>query len=151
MATIVALLLAGLVLLALETVLPGLIAGLAGLVCLAAGIVLAYRDFGFAHGNLALIGVTAALIAGFFVWLRLFPRSRLGRRFVSDRQIGGLGNERPDLVGRTGTALTHLRPSGIASIDGRRVDVVTEGSMVERGTPIRVVAVEGLRVVVRST
>lgn len=150
MATIVALLVAGLVLLALESVLPGLIAGIAGLLCLAAGVVLAYHDLGFVAGNLTLVVAFGSVVAGFFVWLRFFPASRLGRRFVSDRQIGGLGNERPDLVGQTGTALTNLRPSGTALIGGRRVDVVTEGSMVTPGTTIRVIAVEGLRVVVRA-
>jgi len=30
------------------------------------------------------------------------------------------------------------------------VDVVTEGGMIERGTAVRVIAVEGLRVVVRA-
>jgi len=41
-----------------------------------------------------------------------------------------------------------LRPAGMALINGRRVDVVTEGAMIERDTPVRVVAVEGMRVVV---
>ena len=53
------------------------------------------------------------------------------------------------LNGRDGQALTQLRPSGTALIDGRRVDVVTEGGIVERGSSIRVVHVEGNRVVVR--
>jgi membrane-bound serine protease (ClpP class) len=43
-----------------------------------------------------------------------------------------------------------LRPSGNAAIGDRRVDVVTEGTMIDKGTPIRVVAVEGSRVVVRE-
>lgn len=126
-----------------------MIAGIAGLACLAAGVVLAYRDLGLAGGNVTLVLALGALVAGFFVWLRFFPQSRFGRRFVSDRQIGDLGNEQPDLVGLTGTALTNLRPSGTATLGGRRVDVVTEGAMVARGAPVRVIAVEGLRVVVR--
>jgi membrane-bound serine protease (ClpP class) len=47
-------------------------------------------------------------------------------------------------------AQSNLRPSGLALIDGKRIDVVTEGPMIERGTPVKVVAVEGMRVVVRS-
>ena len=41
-----------------------------------------------------------------------------------------------------------LRPAGIASIDGRRVDVLTEGEFIAQGTPIRVVRVEGARIFV---
>jgi len=43
-----------------------------------------------------------------------------------------------------------LRPSGTAVINGKRIDVVTEGPFVERGSPIKVVEVEGARVVVRA-
>jgi membrane-bound serine protease (ClpP class) len=52
------------------------------------------------------------------------------------------------LHGRTGTAVSYLRPAGIASIDGRRVDVLTEGEFIAQGTPIRVVRVEGARIFV---
>lgn len=53
-----------------------------------------------------------------------------------------------DLRGKAGTAVTYLRPSGIASIGGRRVDVLTEGEFIAQGTSIRVVRVEGARVFV---
>jgi membrane-bound serine protease (ClpP class) len=43
-----------------------------------------------------------------------------------------------------------LRPSGTANINGQRVDVVTEGGLIERGTAVKVVAVEGSRIVVRA-
>jgi len=54
------------------------------------------------------------------------------------------------LLDQTGTALSALRPAGTAVINGKRVDVVTEGQMIDPGTPVRVVAVEGMRVVVRQ-
>ena len=47
-------------------------------------------------------------------------------------------------------AYTNLRPSGKATIGDERVDVVTEGTMIDKDTPIRVIAVEGKRVVVRE-
>jgi membrane-bound serine protease (ClpP class) len=49
----------------------------------------------------------------------------------------------------TGIALTDLRPSGIATIDGERVDVVTEGEHISEGESIEVVLDEGYRHVVR--
>lgn len=151
MAPVVILLLAGLLLLALEIILPGLVAGIAGLVCLGAGVMLAYRDFGAVGGHATFALTGTVLVVGFFAWLRFFPGSALGRRFVSQGAVGDIGTERPELVDQSGTALTNLRPSGTALIGGRRVDVVTEGPMVERGSPVQVVAVEGIRVVVRKT
>jgi membrane-bound serine protease (ClpP class) len=150
MALVLILLAAGLLLLALETVLPGMIAGVAGLVCLLAGVVLAYQELGVVAGNTALIGVVGLLGVGVLLWFRFFPGSRLGQRFVSKGTVGEIRAEQPELLHKTGTALTNLRPSGTALIGGRRIDVVTEGAMVERGSPVRVVAIEGMRVVVRA-
>jgi membrane-bound serine protease (ClpP class) len=47
--------------------------------------------------------------------------------------------------------VTELRPAGVVAIDGRRIDVVTGGELVPRGTPVTVVKVEGNRIVVRAT
>ena len=45
-------------------------------------------------------------------------------------------------------SLTPLRPSGFVRIDGRRVDVQTQGDWVARGVDVQVIAVEGTRVLV---
>lgn len=151
MATVLTLLIAGAVLLLLETVLPGMVAGIVGFGCLVAGVILAYFTFEPRVANLILLGVIAGLIAGFFAWVKYFPDSRMAQVFVSRGVVGEIRAERPELLHQTGTAHTALRPSGTALINGRRVDVVSEGAHVAPGTPLRVVAVEGLRVVVRAT
>jgi membrane-bound serine protease (ClpP class) len=150
MELVLTLLVVGAALLIAESVLPGMIAGIAGVCCLVAGVVEGYVKFGARTGNLILFGVLAGLAAGFWLWVKYFPQSRLARMFISDKVVGEIGTERPELLEQTGTALTPLRPAGTAIIDGKRVDVVTEGQMIERGTPVRVLAVEGLRVVVRE-
>ena len=150
METVVALLVVGTALVLLETVLPGMIAGLIGFGCLVAGVILAYVDFGPRAGNWVFFGVATVLTALTVVWVRFFPNSRLGQMFVTRRTVGNLGVEQPQLLHQEGKALTTLRPSGTALINGKRVDVVTEGVLLERGTPLRVIAVEGLRVVVRA-
>jgi CheY-like chemotaxis protein len=58
--------------------------------------------------------------------------------------------EMGELLHRTGVTITRLRPSGTAFINGKRTDVVTEGGPVDRGASIKVVAVEGPRVIVRE-
>lgn len=54
------------------------------------------------------------------------------------------------LAGKTGTSVTVLRPAGLVEIGGNKVDVVTEGEMIEAGTPVQVLRVDGNRVVVRA-
>lgn len=52
------------------------------------------------------------------------------------------------LIGQHGKSLTPLRPAGAAQIGARRVDVVTEGKFVASDTPVKVIQVEGNRVIV---
>lgn len=150
MTLIITLLILGAVLLFLETLLPGMIAGILGFICLLAAVILGYRDFGYQTGSLILVGVLLGLIIGTWCWLKFFPESRVARRFISRGSVGELGVDKPELLNRTGVTLTRLRPSGVATIDGQRVDVVTEGGLIERGVAIKVVAIEGSRIVVRE-
>ena len=150
MVLIISLLVLGAILLFLETLLPGLIAGILGFVCLIAAVILGYRDYGFQIGSFILAGVLVGLMIGTWCWLKFFPESRLAKRFISHAAVGELGVDKPELLHGKGVALTQVRPSGTANINGQRVDVVTEGGLIERGAEIKVVAVEGTRIVVRQ-
>ncbi len=55
-----------------------------------------------------------------------------------------------NLVGQTGIAMTLLRPSGKAEINGHLVDVMSEGSFIPEGSLVEVVQCSGNRVVVRK-
>ena len=144
------LLIVGAVLVFLETMLPGLVAGIIGAGCIITGVVLSYTRFDVATGNLTLMITLAGLIVGAAVYLRFFPTSRIAQVFVSRRQVGNLEVDRSSLLYQTGMACTTLRPSGVAIIAGQRVDVVAEGPLVEKGEAVKVIAVEGARVVVRQ-
>lgn len=150
MVLIITLLALGASLMFLETLLPGLIAGVIGFLCLVAAVVLGYQDHGVRAGNLILGGVLMGWVIGVLCWLKFFPGSRIARLFISRGTVGELGVARPELLNCTGVALTQLRPSGIAFINGTRVDVATEGTLLVPGAVIKVMAVEGARVVVRE-
>lgn len=151
-ATVATLLIVGALLLFAEVFLPGMIAGSIGMVCIGIGVVLSFFYFGASVGLVVSLGALIGLGIGTVLWFKYFPDTRIAKKFISDGAIGGGGvaDERQALVDRTGVAATDLRPSGTAKIDGRRVDVVTEGQMIDKDTPVKVVAVEGLRVVVRA-
>jgi membrane-bound serine protease (ClpP class) len=91
-----------------------------------------------------------------FLGLKYFPRTFIGKRLILsdsfDRDRGYASYTSASyegLVGSEGRAKTTLRPSGVAEIDGRKHSVVTAGEFIEQGAPVRVVRVEGSRVVVR--
>lgn len=150
MGVVALLVVAGLLLLFLETILPGLIAGSIGMLLLIAAVAYAYLEISLRAGNATLLIVVTALIAGTVLWIKFFPDSAVARLFVSKGAIGHIGAERPELLDQTGVAFTDLRPAGTALINGKRVDVVTEGGFIQKGATLKVIEVEGMRVVVRA-
>ncbi len=154
----------GLVLLALEMfVVPGFgLTGLLGIAALVAGLGLSLVGAGAtwaavvtAAGRVAVSLLLA--LAGALALFRLLPRLPVGRRMVLTTELqareGFASATEADrrLVGKHGTAVSPLRPAGIALIEGARVDVVSDGEFIEAGTPIEVVRVDGNRVVVRRS
>ena len=149
MVVIALLIAAGLFLLFLETILPGLIAGAIGLLLLAFAVGYAYLEIGLRAGNLTLFLVCFLLILAMILWIKYFPDSAVARLFVSTSTVGNIEAGKPELLDQAGIAFTDLRPAGTALINGKRVDVVTEGGFVMKDTPVKVIEVEGMRVVVR--
>ena len=150
MSIIVTLLVVGSLLLLAEIFIPGMIAGIFGSICFLIAITVAYQKYDAPTSHYLAFGIIALAGIEFIAWLRFFPDSKLAGRFVSKGAIGDLGNERPDLIGQKGITLTELRPSGAVRLEsGAKVDVVSEGNMIERDTRVGVIDVEGLRVVVR--
>ena len=96
--------------------------------------------------------MTLAILVAFFLYL---PRSGVWKRLGQPlRQTALAGYVSADdytaFLGRFGTAVTLLRPSGTAEIDGVRLSVVSEGDFIPQGTQVQVVMVQGSRVVVRG-
>jgi membrane-bound serine protease (ClpP class) len=127
------------------------IAGGFGVIALAAAIVLSF-GIGIFFGAVQSISIAIVLtVALFAIFTRYVPESAFfdkivftgtqGADYVSSRDFR-------DLVGHAGFATSFLRPAGVASIDGRRVDVLTAGDFVPAGSPIIVTRVEGARIFV---
>ena len=100
----------------------------------------------------------ALIVLGIIAYLSFrSPRSRrLWQKFsLSTRQTSKGGYVAPKVqyetnLGRVGISLTQLRPAGTADFEGEYLDVVTEGGFIGPGTGIRIIAVEGTRIVVRE-
>ncbi len=149
-----ALFIAGVVLLLLELFIPSFgILGILGIVSLISGVVMAAYDTGHALSSLGVAVLVAGVVVAVFV--RFFKHKGVWNRFILKDQLRtdeGYISHTPkgSLLGKAGTALTPLRPSGTAEIGGERVDVVTLGDWIPAGAPIEVVQIEGIRVVVKQ-
>jgi membrane-bound serine protease (ClpP class) len=153
---------AGIVLLLIEAlILPGFgVAGVLGIIALMGALMLstvgdgATMDALIAAASRLGISLVIAVITSFAI-LRFLPTTRFGRHLVLSTDLtakSGFTSEplaEHELVGKLGVAVSTLRPAGIADIEGRRVDVVSDGEFIEAGEPVRVDHVDGNRVVVR--
>ncbi|OAT82296.1 NfeD family protein [Desulfotomaculum copahuensis] len=145
----------GIVALMLEIfVIPGVgVAGMLGLLLVAWGVLLLAVDF--TRATAALVIALAATVVIFVLGVRFFARFKLWQRLaLGTRQHKEAGYvtgqvDLVHLVDLTGVAVTPLRPSGTAEVAGQRLDVITTGEFIPTGAAIKVVRVEGVRVVVR--
>lgn len=150
----VALFVIGIILIVLELFLPGGITGAIGLVAVLASLFMASGNV----VNMAisiLIALTASILVS-ILFVKVFGRKmNFFKKIIltdsTNTEKGYVSNQnRVELIGKHGVALTDLRPSGTALIDDERVDVVTEGGFINKGTTVKVIKTEGARVVVRE-
>ncbi|ODA42662.1 putative membrane-bound ClpP-class protease [Desulfosporosinus sp. BG] len=153
---IAALFVIGIVLLAVEIfIIPGFgVSGMLGIAALITGIFLVtdslLEGVLFTGGALVVLGIIT------FLSFRSPRTRRLWQKFsLSTRQTSKGGYVAPKVqyevyLGRVGISLTQLRPAGTADFDGEHLDVVTEGGFIGPGKGIRVIAVEGNRIIVRE-
>jgi len=146
----------GIFFLALEVfVIPGFgVSGILGIAALITGIFLVTNSLLegvlFTAGALAVLGIIA------YLSFRSPRTRRLWRKFsLTTRQTLNGGYVGPKVqsetyIGRIGISLTQLRPAGTGNFDGEYLDVVTEGGFIGHGTGIRIIAVEGTRIIVRE-
>ncbi len=156
----IALIMVALILIVLELfVIPGF--GIAGILGLAVLGYATWRIFeGDAIAAFAYTSIIGGCLLAMILWL--FYTGKLGRFLVLSDSIGKSSqspkvttNAAPlenlsHFVDKEGIALSDLRPAGIARINDERVDVVTQGDFINANTPIKVLRIEGNRVVVKA-
>lgn len=144
---------AGIILLFVEMFIPGFgIFGGLGLLSLILCIVVTANSFESALFMVFIFVVILILFALLFA--RSLKKGVIYKSFVhknaEERNEGFVSNDDYSrLLGKIGKSVTILRPSGIAEFDGERVDVVTDGDFITRGSAVEVFDVAGRRVAVR--
>lgn len=135
-------------------IIPGFgITGIIGILLLLGGLISAYLKLSTAMAILATVSGIAGVILLMLWFFFIFPHTRLGKQFVlqgdSGSEEGYLAVEdNQRYLGREGITATMLRPSGIARIDGERLDVITDGQFVEKGVAVKVVKTGAGRIIV---
>src|SRR5699024_8428791 len=147
----VILLITGIIFIILEFFVPGGILGIIGVGAVVVSLFLSGYDL--SHMALSIL---IAMIVGIAAFIILYRRADAEKGFfkriiLKDRTMTEQGYVTTDVkteyLGKEGMTVTPLRPAGIAEIGDERVDVVSEGTYIEQGKKVEVIAVEGMRIV----
>jgi membrane-bound serine protease (ClpP class) len=142
----ITLLLAGFLLIGLEIFVPGGVLGIIGsLTWLAAGIV-GIIKFESPWNMLSVLALLIAGVVTFVVWIKFFPKSRMGKSLSLNESIGNYkAHEQADdiPIGTIGEAVCPLRPAGIAHFSGKRIDVIADGEWIEAGQSVKISSTNG--------
>jgi len=88
--------------------------------------------------------------------LKVLPKrdwlEKIVLKFAMSKETGysSLNRNYRELVGREGTALTDMRPSGTIRIGDGRYSAVTNGHWVQKGARVRVLSVDGVKILVET-
>ena len=134
---------------------PGFgLAGIGGIAAILASIFLTFGNIIQAtYSILIALGIS---VIGFFLLIKYIPSTRTWRKFVlSTEQRKELGytvgtKDLKRLTGKEGIAITPLRPSGIVEVNGKKLNALTRGEYVDSNTRIKIISVEGNKIVVEA-
>lgn len=154
----------GLILIALEIfVIPGFgITGIAGTICVGIGLTLSllnndffsFEEVAVPDVSKSVLTVLSGLLLGFICMIYL--SSRIGqpgmfRKIALTKDLEAsllVDNEIRSMIGKTGIALTVLRPSGKIKIDNEIYDAVSTGIFIEKADQVIVVKFENMQLYV---
>ena len=144
----------GLGLIILEFFMAGGIAGSLGGIAIIASLFLASGNI--VHMGISiLIAIIASILAAIIMVKVLGRKMKFFKKMIltdsTSTESGYVSNKtRVDLVGKVGRTITALRPAGTVELEDERIDVVSEGSFIEKGKHVKIIKAEGSKIVVRD-
>jgi len=140
--TSILLLLIGLILILCEFYLPGAILGISGGILVFASLITFAMQNGSPlaiAGYVIFVGVIVAGLIKFAIWR--IPRAKPNRSIYSDdAQVGFQASSfDTSLIGKTGVVITDLKPGGHITIEGKRVQAISQGGYIVKGEEVSVI------------
>lgn len=147
----------GIGLLILEAFMPGFGApGITGVILEIITLVMTW----FEHGPLATLGMLLIVLLVLAIAISTSLRSITSGRLSKSSLVHSATESNEEgyrsvedlavFMDREGVASSVLRPTGIADFDGVRLNVSSEGDYIPAGTKVRIIKVEGAKILVRA-
>lgn len=148
---LIALILVGILLLVLEILmLPGLLAGIAGVVLIILSLAWAYVDHGSFVGNILFASTLVMTFAAVYGSLKSKAWTRFGLKDTIDSKVNDLSHTQVK-PGDQGVCLSALRPSGTIEVNSHRMEASTNGNILQAGTKVEVLEVLPGKVIVKES
>ncbi|UJF14915.1 hydrolase [Jeotgalibaca sp. MA1X17-3] len=147
--------LVGILLMILEVFVPGFgLIGITGAAMLGFGYFLNYSNLWESIFDLS-VAIVVAVVTAYILLKKGYKflpgKVNLVLSSSTNKQKGySSGKDYTLFLGKTGTALTTLRPSGKADINGKNLDVVSNGPIISEGASVQVINVEGIKITVKE-
>ncbi|WP_416361244.1 NfeD family protein [Mammaliicoccus sp. Dog046] len=144
----------GVLLVIIELFVIGAILGILGFIAIIASFILVGENI-LTMGMIIAIALILTtiewviLVKGFNRKIPFFDKVIL--RDSTNKESGYTSHDdRSHLIGKLCVTYTALRPSGIIIVDDERIDAVSDGTFIQKDQQVKIVQVEGTRVVVRE-
>lgn len=152
MTVIITLFLAGMILIVAEFFLPGGIMGILGFLLIVASTVTGVMNYP-EYSLFIIMGEVLGLVIGVAIGMYILAKTPVGNVIVlGDTMSSAAGYSSPSvdpaLKGQFAIAHTTLRPAGTIMVGDQRVDAVSDGTFIDAGAKVKIITVEGHRVVV---
>ena len=127
--------------------------GAAGVVCLIVCIFVTAQTV--MQGIILTAIFFVILVILLIIFLAMLSRGRMLKKLVlqesTTAELGFSGTEdMQHLLGKSGVVMSTCRPAGNVDFDGVKLDVVSRGEFIEKGSTVEVIEVEGSRIVVKE-
>ena len=146
--------LVGITLLLIEAFIPGFgIPGIGGIISIIISIFMASNNINIALTSLLITFILT--ITALILLLKFAPRNKHFNRIVLRTQIknkDAYKNDNKDIkyLGKSGIAISMLRPIGKIDIDGEILEAISEGTYIEVESKVEVVKIEGSKIIVKK-
>jgi membrane-bound ClpP family serine protease len=152
MTAIIILFLAGILLLAIDVIVPGMIVGIIGGLSILAGVVTAFSLYGSGGGMIALL--CGGLLLGLTLYIEfvIMPKTKLAKALSMRATVEGTSQpavaDLATVLNQLGETITPLSPSGYITLQGRRYEAFSQSGYLAKGVAVRVTGLDNFRLIV---
>jgi len=152
MTAIIILFLAGILLLAIEVFVPGMIVGIIGGLSILAGVVTAFNLYGSGGGMIALLCAGVLLGLTLYIEFVVLPKTKLAKALSMQTTVEGTSQaavaDLSAVLDQQGETITPLSPSGYINLNGRRYEAFSQSGYLAKGVTVRVTGLDNFRLIV---